>query len=337
MLNGDLNAENERLRANIASVEQFLDEQERVAVEQATRLEKTVAELEEQTRLLEATFMGIADGVAVCNAQGILTRLNVAAEEILGIGRFEGAPEDSSTVYGLFRRDGVTIYPPDDLPLARALRGEAVDGEELFIRNTKRPEGVWMHVSARPLQAEDGSTRGAVAIFHDVSERKRWEKELEAQLAREKQSNDMLRRLSTTVAELSTPILEVWDDVLALPVIGVVDSRRSAEMMARLLEEITRTQCRFVILDVTGVDVVDTSTADRFIQLVHAVELIGARCMLTGIRSAVAQTLVSLGMDLGPLTTLRTLKHGIRECLRLMALEQDRPQPKQVLTARRAP
>lgn len=333
MPNVDLSAENERLREKIASVEQFLNEQERVAVEQATRLEKTVAELEEQKRLLEATFMSLADGVVVCDSQGIFTKFNAAAEEILGIGRFELPTEEWSAVYGLFRKDGVTLCPPEELPLLRALRGKAVDGEELFIRNTKRPDGVWIQVSARPLQAEDGSVRGAVAIFHDISERKRWEKELEEQLAREKQSNDMLRRLSTTVAELSTPILEIWDDVLALPVIGVVDSRRSAEMMERLLEEITRTQCRFVILDVTGVDVVDTSTADRFIRLVHAVELIGARCMLTGIRSAVAQTLVSLGMDLGPLRTLRTLKHGLRECLKLMATEQDRPQPKQVLAA----
>lgn len=334
MPNVDLSAENERLRAKIVSVEEFLDEQERVAVEQATRLEKTVAELGEQTRLLEATFMSLADGVVVCDSQGILTKFNAAAEEILGLGRLELPTEEWSAVYGLFRKDGVTIYPPEELPLAQALRGKAVDGEEIFIRNAKRPDGVWIQASGRPLQAEDGSVRGAVAIFHDISERKRWEKELEEQLAREKQSNDLLRRLSTTVAELSTPILEIWDDVLALPVIGVVDSRRSAEMMERLLEEITRTQCRFVILDITGVDVVDTSTADRFIRLVHAVELIGARCLLTGIRSAVAQTLVSLGMDLGPLRTLRTLKHGLRECLKLMAMEQDRPQPKHILAAR---
>lgn len=332
----DLKAENEALRSKLAAVERFLDEQERAAVEQARRLEKTVAELEEQKNVLEATFKSIADGVVVCDSQGNIGQMTAAAKEIVGISGHEMPFGQWTAAFGFFRADGVTRYATEDLPLLRALRGEPVDREELLMRGEGNPEGTWLQASTRPLFGDDGALRGAVAVFHDISERKRWEKELEAQLAREKQSNEMLRRLSTTVSELSTPILELWDDVLALPVIGVVDTRRSAEMMERVLEEITRTQCRFVILDVTGVDVVDTSTADRFIRLVHAVQLIGARCMLTGIRSAVAQTLVSLGLDLGSLTTLRTLKHGLRECLRLMATEADRHTPKQVLAAGRA-
>jgi rsbT co-antagonist protein RsbR len=332
----DLRAENAALRSKLAAVERFLDEQERSAVDQARRLEKTVAELEEQKSLLEATFKSIADGVVVCDSQGKVLRITAAAEDIVGISQPELSADQWTTAYGIYRLDGATRYTTEDLPLIRALRGESVDREELLIRHEGRPEGIWLQVSTRPLLAEDGSPRGAVAVFHDISDRKRWEKELEAQLSREKQANEMLRRLSSTVSELSTPILEVWDDVLALPVIGVVDTRRSAEMMERVLEEITRTQCRFVILDVTGVDVVDTSTADRFIRLVHAVQIIGARCMLTGIRSAVAQTLVSLGLDLGSLITLRTLKHGLRECLRLMAADQERHTPKQVLAAGRA-
>jgi rsbT co-antagonist protein RsbR len=123
------------------------------------------------------------------------------------------------------------------------------------------------------------------------------------------------------VQELSTPILTLWEDVLALPVIGVVDSRRSAEMMERLLDEIVRSQSRFVIIDLTGVEVIDTSTADHFMKLVKAVGLIGARCVLTGIRPAVAQTLVDLDVNFGQLETLRNLKHGLRYCLRWLDVE----------------
>ena len=87
--------------------------------------------------------------------------------------------------------------------------------------------------------------------------------------------------------------------------------------MDRLLGEVVRRRSRFVIIDITGVELVDTSTADHFIKLVRAVELLGARCMLTGIGPAVAQTLVLLGVDLRALTTLQNLSQGLKECLRL--------------------
>ena len=87
-------------------------------------------------------------------------------------------------------------------------------------------------------------------------------------------------------------------------------------MMERLLHEIVKNQARFVIIDLTGVEVIDTSTADHFMKLVKAVGLIGARCVLTGIRPAVAQTLVDLDVSFGQLETLRNLRHGLRYCLR---------------------
>jgi rsbT co-antagonist protein RsbR len=73
-----------------------------------------------------------------------------------------------------------------------------------------------------------------------------------------------------------------------------------------------------VILDITGVEIVDTKTADNFIKVMKAAQLLGARCVLTGIRPAVAQTLVDLGLDLSSITTLRNLQEGLRECLRIM-------------------
>ena len=268
--------------------------------------------------LFEAMLNNLTVGVTVANSEGILTRFNPAAERIIGIGLNEAPKDEWSAVYGLFRLDGQTPYPPDELPLARALRGETVKSEELFVRHPLVPEGVFIDASASPLLTEDGRHLGAVAIFSDISERKRWESALEKQLVSVREKNELLERMQTVIQELSTPVLELWDDVLALPVIGIVDTKRSAEMMERLLEVVVLRQAQFVIIDITGVEVVDTATADRFIKLVTAVEYLGARCILTGVRSAVAQTLASLGVDLGTLTTLRTLKHGLIECLRLM-------------------
>ena len=142
--------------------------------------------------------------------------------------------------------------------------------------------------------------------------------EKEAALEELDQKLEIIKHQQFAIQELSTPILELWEDVLALPVIGVVDSRRSAEIMERLLSAITSHQSRFVIIDITGVDVVDTKTADHFVKVIKAAELLGTTCILTGIQPAVAQTLVQIGVDLSRVITLRNLRDGLRECLRRM-------------------
>ncbi len=129
---------------------------------------------------------------------------------------------------------------------------------------------------------------------------------------------DLITRQQYAIQELSTPILQLWDDVLALPVIGVVDTRRSMDIMERLLSEIVGRQSKFVILDITGVEIVDTKTADHFIKLIRAAKLLGTQCIVTGIRPAVAQTLVEIGVDLSSIITLRDLQEGLRRCLQDM-------------------
>ncbi len=129
---------------------------------------------------------------------------------------------------------------------------------------------------------------------------------------------ETIRHQQVVIQELSTPILQVWDNVLVLPVIGVVDTRRSLDIMERLLTEIVEKQSEYVILDITGVELVDTMTADHFIKLIKAAELLGATCIVSGIRPAVAQTLADIGVDLATVTTMRNLQAGLRECLRRM-------------------
>jgi rsbT co-antagonist protein RsbR len=327
----NLEAENRELQARLASMEQLLAENQGVAVEQARRLEALVNELQDQKTLLEATLTNLTDGVIVANEEGVLIRFNPAASSILGLGDVAVPEGTGINAAGLYRADGVTPFPVDELPMSRALRGETVKDEEMIFKRTPHEEGCFVVISASPVITEDGRRMGAVAVLHDIGERKRWEKTMEMQLASEREKNDLLENMQMAIQELSTPILELWDDVLALPVIGIVDSRRSIDMMEQLLEEVVRKQARFVILDITGVELVDTATADRFLKLVTAVEYVGARCILTGTRSAVAQTLATLSVDMGPLITLRTLKDGLRECLRLMASTAQRPSPRALL------
>jgi rsbT co-antagonist protein RsbR len=120
---------------------------------------------------------------------------------------------------------------------------------------------------------------------------------------------------AAAIRELSTPIMDIWDDVLLLPIVGVLDTRRSADVMSNLLEAIVHKKSKYVILDISGVEIVDTRTADYLIKVVRASRLLGTRCVLTGLSPAVAQTLVEIGADLSEVTTLRSLRDGLRHCL----------------------
>jgi rsbT co-antagonist protein RsbR len=132
----------------------------------------------------------------------------------------------------------------------------------------------------------------------------------------------IIGRQQAAIQELSTPIMEVWDNVLCLPIVGVVDTKRSMDIMDKLLETIVRSQSKCVIIDITGVEIVDTKTADYLLKVVHAAQLLGAECVLTGINPAVAQTLVEIGADLSSVKTLRNLKAGLMECLKFLAADK---------------
>lgn len=152
-------------------------------------------------------------------------------------------------------------------------------------------------------------------LQHEVQERERTERELRDKL-------DLIRRQEETLRTLAVPIVQVWDGVLMVPLMGSMDSERAGDVMERLLQEIVSARARFAILDLTAVDHVDTSTANHLVRIVRAVDLLGARVVVTGIRSAVAQAMVGLGMDLSSMTTLRNLQEGLRACMRWRAEEE---------------
>ncbi|HXU45752.1 MAG TPA: STAS domain-containing protein [Thermoanaerobaculia bacterium] len=122
------------------------------------------------------------------------------------------------------------------------------------------------------------------------------------------------------IRDLSTPIIEVWAGVICLPVVGIVDSQRSAEMTETLLETIVSKQARLAIVDITGIDVMDTKTADHFIKMAKAVRLLGADCIISGINPSIAQTLTHIGVDLTGIRTMRSLRDALQ--LHLREIEQ---------------
>ena len=269
--------------------------------------------------LFKAVIDNLPVGVTVMGTAGQIPLVNQVSAQFFGQPDNAPPPGQLSEAYGVFHADRQTPFPEADLPLVRALAGEATQAE-VFLRNSRWPDGLLLAIDAQPLTLADGSTV-ALALSRDITEQRALEDELRErnrQLASsEEDKSQLVERLRYAIDELSNPILQVWDDVLAMPLIGVVDSRRTADMAQRLLAEVARTQAQCVIVDLTGVEVVDTKTADNLIKLVRKIELIGAKCLLTGIRPSVSETVVEIGVDFAGLSTLRNLKHGLQEALRI--------------------
>lgn len=152
-----------------------------------------------------------------------------------------------------------------------------------------------------------------VAGYVDVTRRSAQDAAI-SEIRATQQREDQLRAV---IQELSTPIIPIYRGVLVLPLVGTIDSMRSQDITERLLEEIVRQQADIVIIDITGVSVVDTSVANHLIMTAQAVNLLGSRVIFTGISSTIAQTIVQLGVNLGDVVTLSNLQAGM-----LYALEQ---------------
>ncbi|WP_437992452.1 STAS domain-containing protein [Sorangium sp. So ce145] len=198
-----------------------------------------------------------------------------------------------------------------------AAQGAAYD--EFLVRPTD--ETVEARLSAL-LEADRGTSSDlAVALSrlrNEVAEREKTELALREKL-------ELIQQQETALSAMVAPIIQVWDGVLTVPVMGGLDNQRASALMERLLGAIVDSQTRSVILDLTAVEAVDTSTADHLIRIVRAVELLGARVVVTGIRPAVAQTVVSVGMDLDRMITLRNLQEGLKVCMASGADAAPRP------------
>jgi rsbT co-antagonist protein RsbR len=130
-----------------------------------------------------------------------------------------------------------------------------------------------------------------------------------------KTREELIARQQQDMLELSTPVVKLWEGVLALPMIGTLDSARTQVVMETLLQRIVETGAEVAILDITGVPTVDTLTAQHLIKTVTAARLMGAECIISGIRPQIAQTIVHLGVDLGDIVTKATLAEAFRLAL----------------------
>ena len=143
----------------------------------------------------------------------------------------------------------------------------------------------------------------------------------------QKEREGIISRQQQELLELSTPVVQLWESILALPLIGTLDSARTQVVMENLLQSIVDTGATIAIIDITGVPTVDTLVAQHLLKTVAAARLMGADCIISGIRPQIAQTIVHLGVELGEVTTKATLADAFALAMRRNGFDVVRPTP----------
>ncbi|MHB9023874.1 MAG: PAS domain S-box protein [Armatimonadota bacterium] len=247
--------------------------------------------------LIEASL----DPLVTIAADGTITDVNTATERVTGRTRDELIGTDFSNYFTepdkaregyqqVFREGSVRDYP-------------------LEIQHSNGSLAPVLYNASVYLDAA-GNVAGVFAAARDISDRKRAEEALARQAAQE-----ALAHQAQEILEISTPVLQIWDGVVVAPLIGTLDSQRTQQFMERLLNAIVAANASVAIVDITAVPTIDTQTAQHLIDTFNAVQLLGARIVLTGVRPAIAQAVVHLGIDLTGVCTRPSLMAGLRSVL----------------------
>jgi len=176
-------------------------------------------------------------------------------------------------------------------------------------------------MSVKISEKEDEFTALAIGLARMINDMIEANRVSEDRMAKLQTVVEEKERLLKTVRELSSPVIQVWENVLVMPLVGAIDSARAARITEDLLTGIIKYQAEIVIIDITGVPVVDTSVANHLIQTIKAAALLGAKCVVVGISSEVAQSLINLGVDLSGVVTRSNLQAGVRYAMEMMGLE----------------
>jgi PAS domain S-box-containing protein len=206
------------------------------------------------------------------------------------------------------------VVAPEHLELARRMTEQRLRDPTPAVYEidmlTKDGRRLTLEVSTR-VSYVDGQPAAVEGVARDATERKRAERE------RERLRREVMEAQRRLLAELSTPLIPIREDVVVMPLIGSMNAERASQMLETLLKGVTASGAKVAIVDVTGVQEVDTHVANMLVQAAQSVRLLGAEVVITGIKARVAQVLVGLGVDLTGVETRRNLREGIEFAVRL--------------------
>lgn len=201
------------------------------------------------------------------------------------------------------------VHPDDIARVAHEVATYSAEGRANFEQDYRLvlPGGrtIWIYDYTRVLRDPSGNVTHYDGYIFDITQRKSVEATLQERV-RESEAQQQ------AIASMSSPIIEVWDGVLTLPVIGVMNSHRAQLMAHQLLDRVTQTRSSVVVLDLTGMEIVDTHTTSHLLRIVQSLRLLGTRCALCGISPHLAQSIAHLNISLDGVPTVSTLKAALR-------------------------
>jgi methyl-accepting chemotaxis protein len=247
----------------------------------ATELRLQIAELEGKVRAIDRAQAVIEfelDGTVITANENFLRIFGYTLDEIKG------------KHHRIFCDLGYAESPEYTQFWQRLARGE-YDADE-FKRISKDGAEIWLQASYNPILDMEGRPLKVVKFASDIS--------LEVQ------------RRSLALLEMSTPVTKIWDGVLFAPIVGIVDSKRSLDIMNKALHSIADSRANTLLLDISGVAVVDTAVANHLIKIARAAVLMGCKTVISGISPSIAQTIAELGIDLGAIQTTSTIEAALK-------------------------
>lgn len=185
-----------------------------------------------------------------------------------------------------------------------------------FQRVAKGGQTVWLEASYNPVFDLEGRVVRVLKFAIDITEKIESVRLTEVALQKAREAERIREELDRTLQEMSTPVMPIWDAILLLPLVGVVDSARTDDVMRKSLERISETRSKVFILDISGVPAVDTAVANQLLKITKATQLMGCETIISGLSPAIARTMVDLGVDVGEVRTTATLRDAFAISLR---------------------
>ncbi len=262
--------------------------------------------LDARESFISAVVETAADGIVTINSKGIVQSFNRAAEGMFGYGSAEVIGQNVSMLMPKPYCDEHDDYVANYLHTGEA----KILGSKRAVHGRRKDGSVFpMELGVREVRSVGEHTFSGVV--RDLTELK------EAQEALVRQTKDIM--------EFSTPVITVWKDVLALPLIGTLDTVRTEKITEKTLTRMGREKARVLIIDITGVPVVDTMVANHLIRMASSIRLMGGHCILTGISPSTAITIVGLGVDLTKLSTRSNLAKGLELAMEIVGVSGKPP------------
>ncbi len=251
-----------------------------------------ITEQKRESAKFDSIVKALDRSQAVCefNLDGTISDANTLFLNLMGYERNEVVGKH----HRIFCSPSYTESPDYDEFWQKLRSGKPMTGE--FKRLSKDGYEVWLQATYNPIFNEDGQIVQVLKFASDITEE--------------------VQNRSLAMLEMSTPVAKIWDGVLFAPVVGIVDSRRSGDIMNKALASIVDNRAHTLMLDISGVAVVDTAVANHLIKIAKAAVLMGCKTILSGISPAIAQTITELGIDLGAVQTTSTIESALREAIR---------------------